>query len=689
LPGKVRSDGNHDVRIRRKFARPVREIEHTWISLSDGCKLATRIWLPKDADENPVPAILEYLPYRKNDRMAILDSTRQTYFAGHGYAAVRVDMRGSGDSDGILSDEYLPQEQEDAVEVIRWLGNQAWCTGAIGMMGISWGGFNSLQIAARRPPELKAVISACSTDDRYADDVHYIGGCVLSCYMLSWASTMLANNARPPYPDVVGDRWREIWLERMNKTPPYVEAWLTHQRRDDYWKQGSVCEDYDALACPVYMIGGWADAYSNAILRFLGGYSGPRKALIGPWTHRWPDHGIPEPAIGFLQECLRWWDNWLKGIDTGINDEPVLRVWMQDSVEPRTCYEERPGRWVAEESWPSPNIATRRFFVVDERGLDEAPASEAQFDFVATQATGLDAGDWGPYGAAGEFPPDQRAEDGRSLSFTSAPLSERVEILGFPEVKVELACDRPHALLAVRLCDVAPRGSSTLISRGILNLTHRESDEHPALLIPGERYSVRVRLKAVAYAIPAGHRLRVALSPTYWPWVWPSPEPVTLTLFTGAVTNLELPVRPPRPEDANLRPFEPPENAPPPEVEILRRPATARILRHDLARNAVELTIADHLGFSGLWRFQGSGVEYEETGRDIFSIVEGDPLSAKVRCERRMAIARGNWRTRVETQSVMSCDTTNFLVTNVLEAYDGETRVFAKTWTLSVPRDFV
>ncbi|TMJ94192.1 MAG: CocE/NonD family hydrolase, partial [Actinobacteria bacterium] len=252
------------MRVKRDFPRAVRVIQHAWIPLSDGCRLAARIWLPEDAEEDPVPALLEYIPYRKNDATATRDARMHPYFAGHGYGAARVDLRGSGDSDGILLDEYLEQEQDDALEVIAWLAAQPWCTGRVGIIGKSWGGFNGLQIAARRPPELGAVVTVASTDDRYADDVHYMGGCLLGSDMLSWASAMLAFNARPPDPAVVGERWREQWLERLERTPPFVEAWLAHQRRDAYWRHGSVCEDYAMIECPVYAVGGWADAYTNA-----------------------------------------------------------------------------------------------------------------------------------------------------------------------------------------------------------------------------------------------------------------------------------------------------------------------------------------------------------------------------------------------------------------------------------------
>ena len=302
---------------RTEFPRPIREIEHTWLTLSDGCRLAARIWLPEDPESDPVPAILEFLPYRKVDGTAIRDARRQPYVAGFGYATVRVDMRGTGESDGLITDEYTEQEHADCLEVMAWLREQPWCDGNLGMWGISWGGFNALQLAALRPPGLKAIMTLMSTDDRYADDVHYRGGCVEALDMLHWASSMLVWNARPPDPRLYGDAWRDTWLERLEGANNWIEPWLGHQRRDGYWKHGSVCEDYSAIEVPVYAVGGWVDGYTNAVPRMLEGLDVPRKGLIGPWAHAFPDDALPGPSIGFLQECVRWWDHWLKGIDTG------------------------------------------------------------------------------------------------------------------------------------------------------------------------------------------------------------------------------------------------------------------------------------------------------------------------------------------------------------------------------------
>ena len=412
-----------------------------WITLSDGCRLYSRTVLPLDADRNPVPAVLEYLPYRLTDGTAHRDATQHPYFAGHGYAGVRVDIRGTGNSDGLLFDEYLPQEQLDGCEVIAWLAEQPWCSGAVGIYGKSWGGFNGLQIAARRPPALKAVISAYFTDDRYSDDVHYMGGCVLAHEALSWASYMLGLNSLPPDPAIVGDRWRAIWLQRLARTPFFADQWLRHQRRDEFWQQGSICEDYRALEVPTLLVGGWADGYTNAVGRTLGGLAAagvPVRALLGPWSHAWPAAAEPGPQIGFLQECLRWWDHWLRGIDNGAMDAPLIRAWIQDYDAPAAHHARRSGRWVSEQEWPPRSVSTRELFPRAGGALAAEPGGAAREMHVASELSGADAGAWCPYGEVTDFPPDQRAEDGLALSYTSAPLSDPLEIFGYPEVALRL-----------------------------------------------------------------------------------------------------------------------------------------------------------------------------------------------------------------------------------------------------------
>ena len=669
--------------ITTDFPRKVRQLDPVFIPLADGCRLAARIWLPEDAEADPVPAILEYVPYRRRDFTAIRDASMHAYYAGHGYAGVRLDLRGSGDSDGLMADEYLQQELDDAVEAIAWLAEQPWCSGTLGMTGISWGGFNALQVAALRPPALKAIITACSTDDRYADDIHFMGGCLISDNM-DWASTMFGFNSRPPDPAVVGERWREMWLERLEANAPWVIKWLEHQARDAVWQHGSVCEDFAKIDCAVYAVGGWADGYSNAIPRLLAGLDCPKKGLVGPWGHNWPFDGRPGPAIGFLQEALRWWDQWLKGRETGIMAEPAYRVWMQESVPPAAQYAKRPGRWVAERSWPSPRIEEHSL-ALNEGRLETDPAPERALLHRAPQTLGTTGGEWCPYGYDAEMPTDQRLEDGQSLTFDTAPLEAPLELLGAAVVELEVAVDRPLALIAARLNDVAPDGTSARITYGLLNLTHRESHEAPERLEPGRRYRVRLTLNDIAQAVPAGHRLRLALSTCYWPLAWPSPAPVALTLYTGA-SRLLLPVRPPDAADAELPAFAPVETAPPAPHSSQEAYQRGRRLTLDMASG---LTVVEAVKNRGRHHLEEVDVTYSGRGVERMSIREGDPLSAVQESDYAITLARGDWQVRTETRMRTSCTAEHFLVSAGLDAYEKDTRVFTKSWTARIPRKWV
>ena len=469
------------------------------------------------------------------------------------------------------------------------------------MIGISWGGFNGLQVAARRPPALKAVISMCASDDRYADDVHYVGGCVLAVDMLPWAATMLTGNALAARPGrrsaTAGARRGSSGIER---TPPFVEAWLAHQRRDDYWRQGSVCEDYAAIEVPVYAIGGWADGYSNAIPRL---HRGPARtaqgahrpvvarlpagrrarpgdrlpagvpALVGPAPqgHRDGDHGRAAPAP----------------VDAGAGGAG------------RRTTRSAPGA-----GCPSPRgrRRTRR------RGRwDFAP--EQPVSHRSIESTGIDAGAWCADGGQGDWPGDQRAEDERSLTFTSEPLDEPIEILGFPEVDLTIEVDRPSALVVVRLCDVDPDGASLLVTRGVLNLNHRNGHADTEPLVPGRRYEVTVRLDAIAQRVPAGHRLRVALSTSYWPWVWPAAEPVTLTLHGGRRARADP--RPARRAAPGLRPAGV-VGAAGGRDDRARR---ARRARTPATRRPARTSCASTWDVGGHRRLVDSGVEMDDTPR--------------------------------------------------------------------------
>jgi hypothetical protein len=668
------------LKIRDAFPHAVRAIEHAWIPLRDGCRLAARLWLPAGAERAPVPAVVEYIPYGKRIGTRDRDEGMHAWFAGHGIAALRVDLRGSGESEGVLRDEYLPEEQEDGVDLVAWVAAQPWCNGRVGLMGKSWGGFNALQIAARRPQGLGAVLSVCSTDDRYADDVHYMGGCLLNDG-LWWGAVFFQLVAQPPDPALVGPRWRALWRERLEAAEPHPLRWLHHPLRDAYWKQGSVCEDYGAIACPVYAVGGWADGYSNAVPRLLAGLRAPCRGLVGPWGHVYPHDGGPGPNIGFLQEAARWWRAWLGG-DEGERAlaEPAYRVWMPEGASAGSGGD-RPGRWVAEASWPSPRIGVRELSLAP--GRLGGPAAAARLTIASPQTTGDTARSW----LVADLR-DQREDDARSLCFDSEPLAERTEILGAPEVHLVLAADRPVAFVVARLCDVAPDGRVTRVTYGIWNLTHESGHEAWQPLASGEPVEIDVRLNDVAHAFPPGHRLRLALSNAYWPLVWPSPEPVTLTLFTET-SRLRLPVRPPDSADDDLRAFDLPERAPAVEWTPVTRGRHERSTTVDPAsgdhvtrmrsgydeRGAVALARLDAADIEG-----GDGTEIETR------IHPTDPLRAEAAMRQRTELSRGAWSVAVETEVRIACTRADFLVQARLAAWEGGASVCERRWDERVPR---
>ncbi|MDO0909975.1 CocE/NonD family hydrolase [Streptomyces sp. DT2A-34] len=673
-----------------------KEEEHVTIPMSDGVRLSAHIWRPTSSDHEPVPAVLEYIPYRKRDLTAVRDSIHHPYIAGHGYACVRVDLRGTGDSEGVLRDEYLEREQADAEEVLAWLAEQPWCDGGTGMMGISWGAFAALQAAARRPPSLKAIVIASFTDDRHADDMHYMGGALLSDN-LAEAGTMFAYGTCPPDPAVVGDRWREMWLERLEHTEPWVLPWLRHQRRDDYWRHASVCEDYKSVRCPVLASSGWADGYSNAVTRLLGNLDVPRKGLIGPWSHKFPHLGEPGPAIGYLQEVVRWWDHWLKGVDNGVMDGPMLRTWMQDSVPPSTSYEERPGRWVGEPEWPSPHLRQVTHPLTRHRigppqdaagegtGEGESPDGEAM-TVRSPLSVGQFAGKWASYNAPPDLPYDQREEDGGSLVFDSEPLTERLEILGSPSVELDLSVSEPVAMVAARLSDVSPDGAATRVSYGLLNLTRRDSTESPEPLEPGRRCRATIPLNGVAQAFPPGHRIRLSLSTSYWPLAWPPPKPTLLSVHEHSST-LTLPVRPvDEPDDVPPSPFDEPEGTPPLPTHQLTPSDERWEVKRDLVGYHAELEIVKD---RGTVRFDGIDLEAGRRAYERYASIADDFTSVTGESTWTMRFHRGDWDVRVVTHTALSCDRENFFVDATLDAYEADRRVFSRTWNERVPRDLL
>ena len=663
----------------KKFPRKTKEVENFWIPMSDGIKLAARMWLPVDADKKPVPTLLEYLPYRKRDGTIVRDALTHPYLAGHGYASIRVDMRGSGDSDGIMLDEYAKQEQDDALEVIAWIARQKWCTGKVGMFGISWGGFNALQVAARKPPALKAIVTICSTDDRYEDDIHYKGGCLIN-ENLGWAATMLAYSSRPPDPKIVGTKWRKMWLERLGAEPFLLIPWLQHPHRDSYWKHGSICENFSNIEAATLVVGGWNDAYSNAVPRLMKGLRTKRKAIIGPWAHKYPHFAVPEPRIGFLQEMLRWWNQWLKDEATGVVNDPDYRVFVMDADKPGNTKAKLPGRWISDQAWGVGNTDVKKWFLT-EKGIAGAAGDEKALTISSKQTTGGDGGEYCIIWLGPEFAGDQAKDDAQSITFDSPPLKTDMDIVGQPKVEFDFSVDRPVASVAVRLNDIWPTGEVSRITYHLQNLCMRDSRETPSALIPGKRYSIKIKLDDIAWRIPKDHKIRVAISTSYFPMMWPAPEPVTLTLYAGK-SALHLPVRKAIENEAPVV-WQPAESAEPAILKEIKKPFHKRETTIDSKTGEQRLEIIDDFGTVEI---QPHKLITHGVGREYYTILPDDPLSAKMETHWTGESKRGKWHTRTETYGRLTATKTHWIAWGKIDAFEGKKKIFTKEFSEEIPR---
>lgn len=514
--------------------------EHVRIPMADGVRLAGTLYVPDGP--GPFPAVLESIPYRKDDWTLTRDWPLHGAFAAAGYVSCRLDVRGSGSSEGIARDEYAEREILDNLAVIDWLAGQPWSTGAVGMFGISWGGFSALQAASRTPPALCAIIAAHFSHDRYELDVHYVGGTLHVGESVYWPVEMVGENALPPDFERFGPGWRDEWRRRLERTPPWPLEWLRHQRRDGYWRHGSAIEAWDAIEAPVLAIGGLQDGYRDAVLPVLERVRAPTRGVIGPWGHCWPHAGSPGPSIDGIGLMVRWWDRWLKGVENGADREPACSLYV---VEPPVTEEypaELPGRWWHLGRYPSALRTSPppplRLAGDGTSGLGTLRANPpeggpADSTWSGPPTVGLAAPFWCGLGEPPQgLPTDQGPDDALSLTWTTEPLTEPLLIAGIPCADLWLAADRPSAQASVRLEVVAPDGASALVARGIRNLTRLDPGaEEPRPLIPGEPVRLELRLSTAGARVPAGYRLRLAIAGGAWPIAWPAPRPFRLRVL--------------------------------------------------------------------------------------------------------------------------------------------------------------
>ncbi len=650
-------------------------IEDGWLKMKDGVRLAATYYrpVPRSLGER-FPVLFEFLPYRKDDGGYIGVYSLYTYFVRRGYILARVDIRGTGASEGTFPlREYSERELDDAVESIDQLSRLPAANGSVGMWGISWGGFNAIQVAMRRPPALKAILAACATDDLYHDDVHYIDG---AFHVDEWAFWFDHSKGLPRSPDYPLD---EAYFRERFDSYPGLLTYLKQQRDGEFWSRNSLRGQYERIQVPCYLIGGLLDGYRDSIPRMLEKMKVPLKAEVGPWNHAWPDDGTPGPNYEWRYEAVRWWDQWLKGKETGVRRDPRLVIYLRAGHAPDAGLTMTPGRWLAGD-WPIPGTAWKKLYPAADGRLAERPSMAGADSLFYVPSYGISTGLWW-----GEPTGDIRPDDAGGLVYDGAVLREKVEIAGLPRVRLRVKAGAPLAHWVARLEDVLPDGRVALIAGGLLNGSQRRSRLRPEPLIAGQSYDLEFDLHLTTWTFEPGHRVRLAISNSLFPMIWPTPYSMTTTLLTGVeATCVELPVIPAGRLGAPS--FKPAEKR---EVRTDARdlgsdvwPQGTSEWKRDTVRGLVTYT------WSGKSRYEIGDRRFEATEKNVYETHESDPAESRFLGEDSDRIVVGGRTIDVLTSVEIRSEVGNFYVTFVRRVLENGRAVRERTWRETIPRTF-
>jgi uncharacterized protein len=632
--------------------------------MSDGTRVALTLYLP-DGD-GPFPTVVESLPYRKDDDCTARDYSTFAYLASRGIAGVRIDVRGTGASTGIIENEYLAIEQHDNIEVLDWIVDQTWSNGNVGMWGISWGGFSSLQTAMLRPPQLKAVVAVHATHDRFSCDVHYTGGSLHAAEQVDWPPSMITTNALPPDPDIVGDGWMDEWIERLENTPQWPVEWLQHQQRDDFWKHGSPSVDYTSIECPTLLIAGWLDGYVDGMLALAENLKCPTRTVIGPWGHYRPATGKPGPTYDHLDLMARWFGHHLRGDDNDVMSLPAVTAYIRTDLPYDPEHGAVGGYWREEEVWP-PEDRQKRELV-----LEALTHRETTWD--GPQWVGAHAPAWDRSGISSG---DSSEDDLLCLTFETEPFAEMVEILGSPSLELTVASSRSFGMVAARLLVVSPDGASHLITRGNRNLAFPDSFDNPVTPVPDMPTHLTIPLMATSAVIPAGSRVRLALSGADFPIVWPPPGQFQLTVDAGN-SRLTLPTVT---RDRTSTEIALPESPAPPQPPVTELSGGAS---WEVERDGERAVFRRHL----------SSAEYQPTRNDLtyttdqtwtVQVGNDDPGTTSAEARSHLTLGRPGWTVAVNGTIAIS-GRESLQVHIELNAFHNQKEIWSKTWDESIPR---
>lgn len=660
------------------------EIKEVWIPMPDGIRLAASLFMPADRKAGArFPVLLEYLPYRKDesrkDRFALF-----SYFITRGYVVARVDIRGTGTSEGRLIEyEYSDRELEDGEAVIGWLSKQEWSTGKVGMFGISWGAFNSIQTAMRNPPALKAIVAVMGTDDLFRDDCHFIDGMM---HVDSYEFGQDIANILPAPPDYVMD---EAYFRDRFDTEPWLLIYKRQQRDGPFWNRASLNSDYASIRVPTFVIGGWYDGYRDSVPRMLEKLDAPVKGMLGPWAHTWPSSPYPEPGMEWRHEAVRWFDHWLKGSDTGIMEEPRFAVYVRE-WHPPGVVEKVPGYWRWEKGWPIDRSEDLALYPHADHTLSRARSTRGdgqihRLRYIPT--VGLEAS--GNVNWWGDFPWDQRGTDAYSLTYDSAPLEQDLEILGFPKAILSVSADQALADWIVRISDIAPDGTATQVAGAGINGAHRRSSEEPEALVPGQVFKLEYDLHFTSWVFPKGHRIRLAVNNALWPMIWPTPYAMTTTLGVDGPNPSHV-VLPAVPRSDRRGPeFLPPAKDPElPGYGSLKLGedtdsgyAETRSIERNLLASRARTSASGTSGSVYPW----ATIEYSENM--VHEARDNDPARAGVSGQSRYTVKLDGRTVIVEGDLSLTSDLENFYYTYTRRALENGKLIRERTWKETIPRD--
>ena len=646
-------------------------IDETFLTMPDGVKLSVTFVKPVPrAPGETFPVLFDLYPYRKDE----YPDEYPTYFARRGYIMATADIRGTGSSEGAVPDrEYSEQELDDAVQIIDQLSRMPGANGRVGMWGKSWGGFNAIQVAMRRPPALKAILAVMATDDLFHDDVHHMDG---AFHVDQFMPEMDHDNTLPRTPDYRLDK--EYFKNRFEHYPWFL-TYAKQQRDGDFWRRNSLRWQYDRIAIPCYLVGGLLDGYRDSIPRMLENMKVPIRAAIGPYKHDWPDEGVPGPNYEWRHEAVRWWDFWLKDKKTGIMEDPPLAVFVRDGHPPDSDLKTTPGRWIAS-AWPIPGTTWKKLYPSSETRLEVRAGAPALVSLRYVPTSGVATGLWW-----GEPTGDMRPDDAGALVFEGPPLREDLTIVGQPRVHLKVSADAPLAHWVARLEDLQADGRVSLVAGMLLNGSQRGSRLDPKPLVPGVSCDLEFEMHFTTWTFKPGHRIRLAVSNALWPMIWPTPRPMTTTLALGnEATRIDLPVIP---QAAYATPaFLPPEphedNAPGRYLESVSWPHGFYKWTRDLWSGLAGVE------WKGHGDFENRGNRFHTWERNFYEASDGTPAEASFSGEAGRRIEFPDRTLEIQSDLEVRSNETDFLITVTRTLSENGRLVRRRTWQETIPRMF-